>query len=45
VTEEQIRAIARDTGFSILESPVWAQLAQRFITELLQQIEQEKTNV
>jgi hypothetical protein len=45
VTEEQIRAIARDTGFTILESPVWAGSTKKFIEELLRQINQEKHNV
>lgn len=45
MTEEQIRAIAQATGFTILESPVWTGVTKLFIEELLRQINQEKQDV
>ncbi len=44
MTEEQIREIARQTGFHIIDSAIWSQLAKRFIAELLTQIAHEKTH-
>jgi hypothetical protein len=45
MTEEQIREIARQSGFHIIDSSIWSELAKRFIAELLKQIEQEKHRV
>ncbi len=45
MTEEQIRAMARDTGFTIIDSPIWSQQAKRFIEELLRQLNQENKDV
>jgi hypothetical protein len=45
MTEEQIREIAREAGFHIIDSGIWSELAKRFIAELLKQIEQEKNRV
>ena len=45
MTEEQIREIARQAGFHIIDSAIWSELARRFIAELLKQIEQEKNCV
>ena len=45
MTEGQIREIARQAGFHIIDSPIWSELAKRFIAELLEQIEQEKNRV
>jgi hypothetical protein len=45
VTEEQIREIARQAGFHIIDSAIWSQLAKRFIADLLKQIEQENNRV
>jgi hypothetical protein len=45
VTEQQIREIARQAGFHIIDSSIWSELSKRFIAELLKQIEQEKNRV
>jgi hypothetical protein len=45
VTEQQVREIARQAGFHIIDSAIWSELAKRFIAELLKQIEQEKNRV
>jgi len=45
MTEEQVREIARQAGFHIIDSAIWSELAKRFIAELLKQIEQENKNV
>ena len=45
MTEQRIREIARQTGFHIIDSSIWSELAKRFIAELLKQIEQEKNRV
>jgi hypothetical protein len=45
MTEEQVREIARQAGFHIIDSSIWSELAKRFIAELLKQIEQENRNV
>ena len=45
MTEQQILDIARRTGFTIVDSPVWAGVVRRFIEELLREINQEQKNV
>lgn len=44
LTEQQIRDLAMNNGYIIIDSPIWIEQSRMFIQALLKAIEEEKQN-
>lgn len=45
MTEQDVRDIANNNGYIIIDSPIWIEQSRMFIQALLKAIEEEQKNV
>ena len=42
MTPERMREIAREQGYTVIDSPIWSVLARQFMEAVCKEIEQEQ---